>query len=51
MMYSEMETAKEWGLSPHEWAEKDREERAMMVAFERVRAKIEQVQIEESRNG
>jgi hypothetical protein len=48
-MYSELEAAKNWGMSPREWYSRERDERAMILGFERVRAKVEQVQIEESK--
>ena len=41
ILFEEVEAAKEWGLSPDEWFEKDRWSRAVMVAQRRVRARIE----------
>lgn len=49
MMFTEMQAAKEWGISPEEWYGKSREERSLLVGFERVQARIEHVQQEEAR--
>jgi len=49
MIFEEMKSATKRGLTPTQWAELDREERAMMVAVDRLMARIEQLQAEEAR--
>lgn len=49
MVYTEMEAAKSWGMSPKEWYSRERDERAMIVAFERLRVRVEEASMEESK--
>ena len=49
MIFEEMKSATRRGLTLTEWVELDREERAMIVAFDRLQARVEQLQIEEAR--
>ena len=39
--YSEMETAREWSLTPRQWYECERSERATMIAQSIIKARIE----------
>jgi len=44
-----MAAAKAWGLTPEVWYAKPREARALMVAFERLRAALDHMYAEEQR--
>jgi hypothetical protein len=42
-LFSEMDTARNWGLNPDEWYTKSRAARAMMIATSAMRARIDNV--------
>lgn len=49
MIYEEMRSATERNLTLTEWFELDREERAHIVAYDRIVAKVEAAQVEEAK--
>ena len=44
--YEEMQVAKAWGLSPAAWYARAPDERAWMMAYERIQAQMEYTQVQ-----